>query len=118
MDDFILIAKAVSDPSRLRTLMVLRNGELCVCQIIALLQLAPSTVSKHMSILRNAGLITGRKQEKWMYYQLPEKPGLGVKKALQWIIASNEHDTIFKKDFNKIKTIKRKVTGLECREAV
>lgn len=117
MDGFISIVKAVSDPSRLRALMVLRTGELCVCQIIALLQLAPSTVSKHMSILRNAGLVTGRKQEKWMYYLLPKKPDPVVRTALRWIFASNEHETSIKRDAKTIKSIQRKITGLTYCEA-
>jgi DNA-binding transcriptional ArsR family regulator len=54
-----------------RALLALRHGELCVCQITALLALAPSTVSKHMSVLRQAGLVLGRKHERWMHYRLP-----------------------------------------------
>jgi DNA-binding transcriptional ArsR family regulator len=48
-------------------------GELCVCQIIELLGLVPSTVSKHMSILKQAGLVENRKEARWMYYRLPKK---------------------------------------------
>ena len=61
MLDFIDLAKALSDENRVRALMMLREGELCVCQIIELLGLAPSTVSKHMSILRQVRLVQTRK---------------------------------------------------------
>ena len=71
MDGFIEITKAISDPNRVRILMALRAGELCVCRIIELLQLAPSTVSKHLTILKRAGLIEGRKEGRWMHYRLP-----------------------------------------------
>jgi ArsR family transcriptional regulator len=51
--------------------MMLCDGELCVCQLIKMLGLAPSTVSKHMSILRQARLVQARKEGKWMYYRFP-----------------------------------------------
>lgn len=72
MDQFIQTAKALSDPNRVRALMALRNQELCVCRLIELLQLAPSTVSKHLTLLREAGLIEGRKEGRWMHYRLPD----------------------------------------------
>jgi ArsR family transcriptional regulator, arsenate/arsenite/antimonite-responsive transcriptional repressor len=65
------VAKALSDPSRLRALAALREGELCVCQLIALLNLAPSTVSKHLSILHEADLVESRKEGRWVHYRLP-----------------------------------------------
>lgn len=114
MDTFISIIKAISDPNRVRALMALRIGELCVCQIIALLKLAPSTVSKHMFILKNAGLVIGRKQEKWMYYALPDKPDPQIKNALQWIISSNEKDAVIENDLKTIESIKKNVFGMEC----
>ena len=70
MKDMLSITKALADESRLRALMVLRHGELCVCQIIELLGLAPSTVSKHMSLLRQAGLVISRKEGRWIHYRL------------------------------------------------
>lgn len=69
MQDFILIAKALSDPSRVRILSALKTNELCVCRLVELLALAPSTVSKHISILRQAGLVVSRKSGRWVYYR-------------------------------------------------
>ena len=62
--------KALADANRLRALCALQDGELCVCQLIALLELAPSTVSKHLTILRAARLVESRKDGRWMYYRL------------------------------------------------
>ena len=70
MQDVLSITKALADKSRLRALMLLRHGELCVCQIIEVLGLAPSTVSKHMSLLRQAGLVDARKEGRWIHYRL------------------------------------------------
>ena len=73
MRDFMYITKALADESRVRMLMALRGGELCVCQITELFGFAPSTVSKHLSILFQAGLVESRKKDRWIYYQLPGK---------------------------------------------
>lgn len=69
MRNLMAVLKALADENRVRVLMVLGPRELCVCQIVELLQLAPSTVSKHMSILKQAGLVGSRKEGRWMYYR-------------------------------------------------
>lgn len=72
LDQFELVGRAVADPNRLRILAMLRQGELCVCQITAVLDLAPATVSKHLSLLRTAGLVRQRKDGRWVHYRLAE----------------------------------------------
>jgi DNA-binding transcriptional ArsR family regulator len=62
--------KALAHPGRLRLLAMLRGGDLCVCQLTAVLELAASTVSSHLSDLRRAGLVTERKSGKWVHYHL------------------------------------------------
>ncbi|HRT64798.1 MAG TPA: metalloregulator ArsR/SmtB family transcription factor [Candidatus Hydrogenedentes bacterium] len=85
MRDFLNITKALADESRVRVLMFLRSGELCVCQIIEMLGLAPSTVSKHMAILVQAGLVERRKNGKWHYYRLSgEEAPVLVQDTLKW----------------------------------
>ena len=73
MRDIMAVIKALADESRVRILMSLSGGELCVCQIVELIGLAPSTVSKHMSILKQAYLVDSRKEGRWMFYRLAEK---------------------------------------------
>jgi len=67
--DLTRTGKALGDPQRVRALAALRGGELCLCRLIALLRLAPSTVSKHMSLLVQAGLVLSRKEGRWVYYR-------------------------------------------------
>jgi DNA-binding transcriptional ArsR family regulator len=75
--DALTVAKALADEQRLRILMLLRNGELCVCQVVAVLKLANSTISKHLSILAAAGLVEARRDGRWSYYSLtPDGRGL------------------------------------------
>ena len=90
MIEFIETTKAISDPNRVRALMALRGRELCVCRIIELLKLAPSTVSKHLTILKQAGLIKGRKEGRWMHYRLPDDKSSEACKTLEWVFRSLE----------------------------
>ncbi|MDZ7815219.1 MAG: helix-turn-helix domain-containing protein [Planctomycetota bacterium] len=64
------IARAISDTNRLLALYALRLGELYACQLSVLLDVAPSTVSSHMSILRHAGLVGSHKHGRWVRYEL------------------------------------------------
>ena len=73
MRDFIRVTRALADPSRVRVLLALRRGELCVCQISELFRLAPSTMSKHLAMLHQAGLVQSRKVDRWVYYRLPNR---------------------------------------------
>src|ERR1035438_5754841 len=86
MREFMAITKALSDPNRVRILLALKKGELCVCQVTELFGFAPSTVSKHLSVLHHAGLILSRKSERWVYYRLPDKSApVAVREALEWV---------------------------------
>lgn len=62
--------KAAGDPTRTRILKLLETRELCVCQIQAVLGLAPSTVSKHLAVLKASGLVDDRKEGRWVHYAL------------------------------------------------
>ncbi len=73
MDQALKQAKALSDSNRLRAVAALmEHGELCVCQITELLQLATATVSRHMSVLQKADLVQSRKKGRWVYYRLTD----------------------------------------------
>ena len=100
------ITKALADENRVRTLLALGQGELCVCQITELFGLAPSTISKHLSILFQAGLVESRKDGRWIYYQLPGKTApVVVREAFDWIekaLADNSHVLEDNKKLQKI----------------
>ena len=61
---------AASDATRLRLLQALAGGELCACQLVALVGLANSTVSRHLAVLEQAGLVEHRKSGRWVHYRL------------------------------------------------
>lgn len=68
------IFKSLSDPNRLRILKMLQTKSLCVCEITDILQLATSTVSKHLSILKAVGFIIEEKDGKWVNYSINPRP--------------------------------------------
>ena len=72
MKSFIRVMKALSDSSRVRVLKLLQAGDLCVCEIQKVLELAQSTTSKHMKILEDAGLVDRKRQGAWIIYSLSE----------------------------------------------
>jgi DNA-binding transcriptional ArsR family regulator len=74
MRNLLAITKALADPNRIRILCALaERDELCVCQVQELLELAPSSTSKHLSILAAAGLLNLRKDRRWVYYSLASR---------------------------------------------
>jgi ArsR family transcriptional regulator len=74
MNALLKIMKALSDPSRVKALKLLEGGELCVCHIQAALGLAQPTVSRHLRLLVEAGLVQSHKKRSWVYYRLHESP--------------------------------------------
>lgn len=68
--DLERVLKAAADPTRTRILKLLETGSLCVCQVQAVLGLAPSTISKHLGVLKVAGLVVDRRDGKWISYAL------------------------------------------------
>ena len=65
-----LLFRAMADRTRLRILNLLRGGEVCVCDLVSVLNLPQPKVSRHLAYLRKAGLVTARKDGHWAYYRL------------------------------------------------
>ena len=106
MRSTLRITKALSDIQRIRILMMLRGGELCVCQIIAVLGLAPSTVSKHLSVLSTADLVVSRKEGRWAHYRLPNGATFkAVKLVLKWLEESLKNDESIAQDGKKLQAV-------------
>src|SRR3989338_4364287 len=70
MKDLAKFFKAMSDETRLRILHLLTYGELCVCDLMEVLSLPQSTISRHMAYLKNAGLVKDRRNGVWIHYSL------------------------------------------------
>lgn len=110
MKDFLNITKALADENRLRMLMALRDGEVCVCQIAEWTGLALSTVSKHLSVLYQAGLVNARKDGRWMYYSLVgQNSPAAAREAVDWVKRSLEDNERILQDARQMK----KVLGMD-----
>ena len=116
MREMIQITKALADPNRVRIVLALRKQELCVCQIVELLQLAPSTISKHLSILNHAGLILTRKTERWVYCRLQGRDApVVVREAVDWVNKSLAQSSTATSDRKKLKQILRMSPATLCK---
>lgn len=108
MLQFMNLTKALADENRVRILMALTNRtELCVCHLNELLALAPSTVSKHLFLLRNARLLLARKEGRWMYYRLNNGQGAPpvVVAALKWIRGAIADEPVIQTDQERLERI-------------
>ncbi len=88
------VAKALACPVRVRALLALGDGEMCVCELVALLGVAASTMSRHMSLLERSGLVAARKEGRWMHYSLPADPAHDVAAALDLVHTTAARDAI------------------------
>jgi ArsR family transcriptional regulator len=82
METALLVLKAISQPTRLRILLLLAEAELCSCELVELLGVTQPAISQHMNVLRGAGLVSERKSGTWVYYQLQRS---NLEQALQWL---------------------------------
>lgn len=72
MHDLILFSKALADPTRVRILGLLRETESCVCELCDALEVSQSTLSTHLQVIRQAGIVDTRKEGTWIYYRVKE----------------------------------------------
>ena len=103
------IFKALSDKNRIRIVKMLQKKSLCVCEIKDVLKLATSTVSKHLSILREAGLIVDWKDGKWINYKINPDPDSLEANALLYTQLQIEDDETIKNDRKLISCVDRNI---------
>jgi DNA-binding transcriptional ArsR family regulator len=93
------VMKSAADPTRVRILKLLEGGEMCVCQIIAILEFNQSTISKHLFLLKTAGLVKERREGKWIHYSLDGHQGSPyARKTLQTLNGWLDDDPVIKRD--------------------
>ncbi|MEJ2420354.1 MAG: metalloregulator ArsR/SmtB family transcription factor [Acidobacteriota bacterium] len=92
MKDMEKVMKALSDKTRLRILNLLGPGPLCVCEVVEVIGLSQSTVSKHLSLLKDAGLIQDERRGKWIYYALNPGGDVFGRKVLALVLEEARRD--------------------------
>lgn len=105
MKEIVAVAKALSDVNRLRALYALRGRELCLCQLVDLLALATSTVSRHMAVLQQAGLVRSRKQGRWAYFRLACDTSPPVAGILQAVFQALRDAPLIARDSDRLDEI-------------
>jgi ArsR family transcriptional regulator len=112
MRTYLKVFKALSDKNRLRIMKMLEVRPMCVCEITAVLNLASSTVSKHLSLLHEAELIEDRKEGKWVNYSLLSKSQIPfVSEMLKILRSSLKDDSEILADMEKAKKVNRVELG-------
>jgi len=107
--DTVKVFKALSDPIRMRIVKMLEERELCVCEVREVLDLSNSTVSKHLSILRDAELILDGKDGKWVNYRLNERSSNSfVRSQLALLKIAFSDDAQVSLDRKKLRKVDRK----------
>jgi len=90
LDHLVRIHKALAHPVRVRIVAMLRGGEVCVCQLNAVIGLAPSTISAHLGELKEAGLVAERKAGRWVHYRLAGEGGGAAALDALWPALAND----------------------------
>ncbi len=101
------IFRALDDPNRLRILKMLEARELCVCEVREVLNLSTSTVSKHLTVLRDAGLILDRKDGKWVNFRLNSETSGLVHSLLKVLKSDLADEKQIAQDREKVKHVDR-----------
>ena len=116
MDELILTAKALADPTRVRILASLRGGELCVCELGDALGVTQSTLSTHLQVIREAGLVGTRKAGKWVYYSLEPASARLLDRVFAHFQAGMEKHRMLRRDTTRLaKRLAERDAGACCR---
>lgn len=102
------VYQCLCDPTRLRILNLLRDGELCVCHIQEILGESQVKVSKHLAYLRAHGMAEARREGNWMVYRLPRRPSGGVSANLACLQDCIREVRVFGRDSARLRSLKAK----------
>ena len=105
MRELLAVMKALADENRLRIVAALEGQELCLCQLVELLGLATSTVSRHASILQQARLVESRKQGRWTYFRTAEEAPSAAAGANDLVISRLKGTRQAREDRRQLKRI-------------
>jgi len=94
--------KALGDDVRLRIIALLAHGELCVCHIEEALDLTQPNASRHLAILRAAGLVSHRRRDKWVYYRLADQSNPECARHLRTLVSTFAKKELLRKDVARL----------------
>jgi ArsR family transcriptional regulator len=102
MRDFTSLGQAIVDPTRVRIVTALRRGELCVCELVDALEISQSTLSGHLQVLRQTGLVVTRKAGRWIYYALSDRKTALIEAIFFHLQPDSDTDPRLRRDTRRI----------------
>ena len=114
--NYVTIYKALGDENRLRILLMLKERPLCVCEIHEVLDIALSTISAHLKLMKNTGLIEDEKDGRWVIYRLSEN--IYIQNLLANLQKELQSDQTFIHDRTKVSHITREVCASRVKQSI
>lgn len=114
MQQLATALKGLSEPIRLRIINLLKHQELCVCDLIEVLELPQSTISRHLSYLKKGGWILSRKGGKWTYHRRPERPAPFMASVFATLDVAFTNNPVSRNDNDKLAAWLEKKDGKSC----
>src|SRR3982074_1408454 len=97
--------KALADRSRLRWISLIGDSEVCVCFFVAILKISQPKISRHLAYLRRAGIVSARREGKWMHYRLADPPDEHATRIFREVRASLAEHPEFQRDREKLSAV-------------
>src|SRR5438445_9091416 len=97
--------KALADRTRLRLINLIGDSEVCVCFFVVILKISQPKISRHLAYLRHAGIVTARREGKWMHYRLAEPPDEHATRIFREVRASLAEHPEFQRDREKLRQV-------------
>lgn len=102
MNDLVRTTKALADSTRVRIISALLERELCVCELCDSLEVTQSTLSTHLQVIREAGLVSARKEGKWMYYEIQPRARAVIEGLFKSFASSLKADAALRRDARRL----------------
>lgn len=114
MNELVVTAKAFADPTRVRILAALRGGELCVCELSDALGVTQSTLSTHLQVIRDAGLVQTRRDGKWIYYTVSAEMEQLLESVFGFFASTVKNDSTLRRDRQQLAARLKERKGGAC----
>ena len=102
MRELTSFGQAIADPTRVRILAALQRGELCVCELADALEISQSTLSGHLQVLRQTGMVITRKEGRWIYYSLDDRKAALIEAIFSHIQLDIDSEPHLRRDSQRI----------------
>ena len=100
--DLTPLFAALADPTRLRLLNLMNGREVCVCYFVEILKQSQPKISRHLAYLRRAGIVSARREGKWMHYRIERPTDAGAAAILDATLASFSADREMQSDLSRL----------------